>query len=173
MQNVTTGSGTASTGTAGSSSIGTDETEELISSSKVEGTVVYNREGERLGTVSSFMVNKRSGQVAYAVMSFGGFLGFGQSCHPLPWKALTYDTKLGGYVVDLDKDRLQNAPSYAVGESPNWNDRGWSKGIDEYWDRPDRPRPEAAIDDAVDDSFPSSDPPAWTSETGAGRPKET
>jgi hypothetical protein len=68
----------------GASGIATDETEELISSNKVEGTAVYNREGERLGTVSSLMVNKFTGQVAYTIMSFGGFLGIGQRCHPLP-----------------------------------------------------------------------------------------
>ena len=72
MQNVTAGPG----------SVATDETEHLISSSKVEGTAVYDRQGERLGTVSSFMVNKFTGQVAYAVMSFGGFLGMGQAAIP-------------------------------------------------------------------------------------------
>src|SRR4051812_47256988 len=94
---------TTSTTGAGPGEVATDETEHLISSSKVESTAVYDRQGERLGTVSSFMVNKYTGQVAYAVMSFGGFLGMGRSCHPLPWKALSYDTGKGGYVVDLEK----------------------------------------------------------------------
>jgi PRC-barrel domain len=161
---------TSTTGT-GSGGVATDETERLISSSKVEGTAVYNRQGERLGTVSSFMVDKFTGQVAYAVMSFGGFLGLGQSCHPLPWKALTYDTGKGGYVIDLDKETLAAGPSYAAGESPTWN-RGYGASVDAYYDRPDRPRHEAAIDDTVDDSFPASDPPAWTSETGAGTPEK-
>jgi len=82
--------------TGGTGSAATDETDQLISSTKVEGTAVYNRQGERLGTVASFMVDKRSGQVAYAVMSFGGFLGLGKSCHPLPWHVLSYDTGRGG-----------------------------------------------------------------------------
>ncbi len=163
MQNVTAGAGTGG--------VATDETEHLISSSKVEGTAVYNRQRERLGTVSSFMVNKFTGQVAYAVMSFGGFLGMGQSCHPLPWRVLRYDTEVGGYVVDLDRDKLKAGPSYAAGEAPAW-DRAYEGRIDAYYDRPDRPREEAAIDDAVDDSFPASDPPAWTSETGAGTPEK-
>jgi sporulation protein YlmC with PRC-barrel domain len=168
MQDVTTEPGVGS-GTGGSADVATDETDELIASNKVEGTAVYNREGERLGTVYNFMVNKVTGQVAYAVMSFGGFLGLGQSYHPLPWRLLTYNTKVGGYVVDLDKERLRDAPSYA-GESPAW-DRTYGKSIDAYYDRPDRPRHEALVDATVDDSFPASDPPAWTSETGAGRPK--
>src|ERR671926_1997833 len=102
--------------------IATDETPRLIASSKVEGTAVYNRQGERLGAVYNFMVDKFTGQVAYAVMSFGGFLGLGESYHPLPWKVLTYDTKMGGYVVDLDKSKLEGAPSYTSGSEPNWGD---------------------------------------------------
>ncbi len=164
MQNVSPGAGTGP--------VATDETDRLIASSKVEGTAVYNRQGERLGTVSHFMVDKYSGQVAYAVMAFGGFLGLGKSCHPLPWRVLSYDTSKGGYVVDLDKDRLRAAPSYTEDQLPAWSDRTWAASIDAYYaDRPDRPRAEVAIDDAVDDSFPASDPPAWTSETGAGTPK--
>ena len=80
------------------------------------------------------MVDKRSGQVAYAVMSFGGFLGIGGSYHPLPWKVLDYDTRMGGYVVDLDKQRLQGAPSYTAGEAEGyWSDRSRGRGIDDYY----------------------------------------
>ena len=63
--------------TAETGSVATDETGRLIASNKVEGTAVFNRQGERLGSVYNFMVDKRSGQVEYAVMSFGGFLGMG------------------------------------------------------------------------------------------------
>ena len=66
-------------------------------------------------------------------MSFGGFLGMGQSYHPLPWKVLTYDTSKGGYVVDLDKNRLQNAPSYTASETPNWSDPTYGRRIDDYY----------------------------------------
>ncbi|MGF9764017.1 PRC-barrel domain-containing protein, partial [Microvirga sp. 0TCS3.31] len=83
-----------------------DETTDLIASNKVEGTAVYNRQGEKLGEVYNFMVGKRSGGVAYAIMSFGGFLGIGQKYHLLPWNALTYDTDKKGYVIDADKERL-------------------------------------------------------------------
>src|SRR3954471_14347757 len=124
--------------TGGAGSAATDETDQLISSTKVEGTAVYNRQGERLGTVAIFMVNKRTGQVAYAVMSFGGFLGLGKSFHPLPWHVLSYDTGRGGYVVDLDKERLRAAPRLTGGHSPDWGDRAWAGGIDAYYaDRPD------------------------------------
>ena len=105
----------------------------LISASKVEGTAVYNRAGERLGTVEDIMLDKVSGKVAFAVMSFGGFLGMGTSYHPLPWKALTYDTSKGGYVVDIDQDKLRNAPSYTSSESANWSDPSYGRRIDDYY----------------------------------------
>ena len=82
-----------------SGSVLTDKTDELIASNKVEGTAVYNHQGERIGTLHHFMVGKRSGQVAYAVMSFGGLFGLGEKHYPLPWNELTYDTNRGGYVI--------------------------------------------------------------------------
>jgi len=110
-----------------------DAADKLIASNKVEGTAVYNRKGERLGTVENFMVGRRSGQVAYAVLSFGGFLGVGEGHHPLPWSALAYDTKLGGYVVDLDKDQLSKAPSHQAGEDP-FSDPAYERRIRDYWE---------------------------------------
>ncbi len=115
--------------------VATDETATLIASDKVEGTAVFNRRGERLGDVYNFMVDKRSGHVEYAVMSFGGFLGMGESYHPLPWKMLTYDAGIGGYVVDIDKDRLSAAPTYSRTESPIW-DPEYGRRIDDYYGVP-------------------------------------
>lgn len=89
-----------------------DETSDLIASNKVEGTAVYNTERERLGSIQNFMVDKHTGQVAYAVLKFGGFLGIGDDHYPLPWDALSYDPEVGGYVVDLDKETLERAPRY-------------------------------------------------------------
>ncbi|MBB5685866.1 PRC-barrel domain-containing protein [Sphingobium boeckii] len=93
----------------------------LIASDRVEGTAVYNRAGEKLGTVSRFMVDKRSGQVDYAVLSFGGLFGLGQEHYPLPWKVLDYDVDQGGYVVDLDKKLLEGAPRYADDAEPDYS----------------------------------------------------
>jgi hypothetical protein len=100
--------------------LATDETRNLISADKVVGTAVYNRLGENLGSVHSVMLNKLNGQVAYAIMSFGGFLGIGESYHPLPWRVLTYDPKMGGYVVDLDRQRLEAAPRYTSADERDW-----------------------------------------------------
>jgi sporulation protein YlmC with PRC-barrel domain len=124
MQKATTG--------ARGSSVAPDETDRLIASDKVEGTAVYNGSGERLGEVYNFMVDKRSGRVAYAVMSFGGFLGIGQKYHPIPWQVLTYDTDLSGYVVDLDEGTLKAAPSFARDEAPDWS-RNWETHIHDYY----------------------------------------
>jgi sporulation protein YlmC with PRC-barrel domain len=109
-----------------------DETTDLIASNKVESTPVYNRRGEKLGEVYNFMVGKRSGQVSYAVMSFGGFLGIGQKYHPLPWTMLTYDTSKKGYVVDVDKDQLMGAPSYGAGEEP-FAQPNYGRDVKDYW----------------------------------------
>ena len=116
-----------------SQTVATDESSSLISSDKVEGTAVYDRRGEKLGSIHSVMIDKISGKVAYAVMSFGGFLGMGDSYHPLPWHVLTYDTGQGGYVVDLDRNKLEGAPTYATSETPNWSDRRWGQQVHDYY----------------------------------------
>ncbi|HTH29332.1 MAG TPA: PRC-barrel domain-containing protein [Sphingobium sp.] len=112
--------------------IETDESTSLIASNKVEGTAVYNRAGERLGTIYNFMVDKISGDVRYAVLSFGGFLGIGQDYYPLPWDMLEYDTGKGGYVVDLDKSQLENAPRYAADDEPSY-DRDYGRQVHNYY----------------------------------------
>jgi sporulation protein YlmC with PRC-barrel domain len=88
-----------------------DETVSLISAGKVQGTNVYNTDGDTLGEVYDVMIDKVSGKVAYAIMSFGGFLGVGERYHPLPWNNLKYDTRQGGYVVGLTRQQLEGAPT--------------------------------------------------------------
>ena len=113
----------------------TRETSDLISSEKVEGTAVMNRQGEKLGSIESVMIEKRSGRVAYAVMSFGGFLGIGEKQHPLPWSALTYDEIKGGYVVNLDKQRLENAPTLDPDDDFEWTP-DYGRRVDKYYGAP-------------------------------------
>ena len=132
MSDYTTNSMGAGMGSA-TSDVATDETGSLIAASRVNGTAVYNRQGESLGSIYDVMIDKRSGQVAYAVMSFGGFLGIGDSYHPLPWSVLTYDTTQGGYVVDLDRDQLQGAPSYSASDTDRWAEPGYTRSIDDYY----------------------------------------
>ena len=82
----------------------------LISSSKVEGVGVYRPSGERIGTIKHIMINKRTGQVAYAVMNFGGFMGMGEDGYPIAWGLLTFRELPDGYVVDLSDEELANGP---------------------------------------------------------------
>ncbi len=109
-----------------------DETDSLISSDKVEGTKVFATDGEEIGEVSKLVIGKVSGRVEYAVMSFGGFLGIGERYHPLPWDALDYDTERGGYVVNIDKSKLQDAPSYE-GSDEGLFDRQFGERIYAYY----------------------------------------
>ena len=76
--------------------IESSETGTLIGSDKVEGTAVYGADSQKIGTIERVMIDKISGRVSYAVLSFGGFLGIGDSYHPLPWESLDYDTSMGG-----------------------------------------------------------------------------
>jgi hypothetical protein len=105
----------------------------LISSDKVQGTTVYNPSGEKIGSIEDVMIDKLSGKVAYADMTFGGFLGIGNRHHPLPWSVLKYDTEMDGYVVNIDKDRLENAPSYEPDKRPDWEDESWGRQVHSYY----------------------------------------
>lgn len=109
-----------------------DWSHQLISSRRVEGTPVYNEEGEKLGTVHSVMIEKVSGRVAYAVMAFGGFLGLGSHVHPVPWELLTYDVDRDGYVVDLSRERLENAPAMHLDETDRPVDSTYEQATDYY-----------------------------------------
>lgn len=99
----------------------TDENMRLISSKKVEGTPVVDRNGARLGTIDNFMVDKYTGRVAYAVMSFGGAFSFGSSLFPLPWPLLDYDEEKGGYMLDITKEELSDAPRFEANEEPEFS----------------------------------------------------
>jgi sporulation protein YlmC with PRC-barrel domain len=114
----------------------TNETSMLISADKVEGTNVMNPAGEKLGSIEDIMIDKRSGKVAYAVMSFGGFLGFGDRHHPLPWSMLKYDTNLNGYVVNLDKRILESAPAYGTDERVDLADEEYGRKLHDYYHVP-------------------------------------
>lgn len=109
------------------------ETGALIAADKVQGTAVYNTAGESLGSIQDVMIDKKSGNVAYAIMSFGGFLGIGNKYHPLPWSMLKYDTSKGGYVVNLSRSVLEKAPNYAAGSPPAWGNREYETSIHDYY----------------------------------------
>jgi len=108
------------------------ETVSLIASDKVEGTAVYGTDQKKIGKLERVMIDKLSGKVAYAVLSFGGFLGMGEDYYPTPWSLLKYDTKLGGYRTNLTKDQLEKAPKYQYQEVPAY-DTTYGKRVNGYY----------------------------------------
>ena len=112
------------------------ETVSLIGSDKVEGTAVYGADGNKIGSIKRVMLDKRSGKVAYAVTSFGGFLGMGEDYYPLPWATLNYDTSLDGYRVNLTEDQLKKAPSYKRSDEWDWTDRSADQKVYDYYKTP-------------------------------------
>ena len=106
----------------------------VISSDKVEGTNVYNVAGEKLGSVDDLMIDRHSGQVKYAVLEFGGFLGMGTDRYPIPWSMLKYDADKSGYVVPLDKKTLEQAPKYSDERVPTY-DAKYGSQVDSFYDR--------------------------------------
>ena len=110
-----------------------DEDHQLISSARVEGTPVFDHHGQKIGTVHSVMIHKLTGQVAYAVLSFGGFLGIGSRVHPLPWGMLTYDSELNGYSLTVSREDIEDAPYMSLDEADR--PRRTDEPIYRYWDK--------------------------------------
>ena len=109
------------------------ETVDLIGSDKVEGTAVYGADRTKIGSIERVMIDKLSGQVSYAVLGFGGFLGIGDDHYPLPWQSLKYDTDLGGYVTGITEAQLQNAPRYSNHNAWNWSDPARTRSVNDYY----------------------------------------
>jgi hypothetical protein len=111
----------------------TVQSHSLIASDRVEGTPVRRTDGGKIGTIERLMIDKLSGTVAYAVLSFGGFLGVGQKHAPIPWARLTYDPMLGAYHLDLTEEELSRAPSVAADQELDWGDRSREVEIHNYY----------------------------------------
>lgn len=110
-----------------------DHSHALISSARVEGTPVLDPSGAKLGAIHSVMIHKRSGQVAYAVLSFGGFLGIGGHVYPIPWEKLAYDEDRHGYVArDVTAETIRNAPSMSLDASDRPSQM--EREMYAYWD---------------------------------------
>ena len=107
----------------------------LISADRVEGTAIYNLRGDRLGYVQDIMLHKQSGRVAYAVVSVGGFLGIGERYHPIPWSLLSYDTARNGYVLPIERRRLEEAKSFTA-EDVGDDDSAWRQEVHAHYNAP-------------------------------------
>jgi sporulation protein YlmC with PRC-barrel domain len=113
----------------------THESSTLIASNKVEGTPVYKSDGEKIGKIEHVMIEKVSGKVAYAILSFGGFMGMGSEYYPLPWNRLKYSERLGGYELNVTEAQLKNAPKYTPARTWDWADRKQDRAITDYYGR--------------------------------------
>jgi hypothetical protein len=112
------------------------QSHKLIASDRVEGTSVRRPNGERIGSIKRLMIDKISGQVAYAVLNFGGFLGLGQKHYPIPWDRLKYDPLATAYELDLSDEELKHASDHGAGEDFDWGDRSEEIAVRGYQRRP-------------------------------------
>ena len=116
--------------------MGQKEFGNLIGSDKVEGTAVYGADDRRIGTIERVMIDKISGRVSYAVLSFGGFLGLGNDHYPLSWQSLKYDIRLGGYRTGVTESQLRGASKYGEEGDWNWADAAHKRVLDDYYRAP-------------------------------------
>ena len=112
----------------------TRQSHSLIASDRVEGTPVRRSSGEKIGTIERLMIDKLTGRIAYAILSFGGFLGIGKDHYPIPWSMLTYNEKPDGFQVDITEEQLKNAPKIEQGENWEQTNRARNQDVYDYWE---------------------------------------
>jgi sporulation protein YlmC with PRC-barrel domain len=106
---------------------------QLMGADTLIGDDVYNQQGDELGEIKEIMLDMRNGRVAYAVLSFGGFLGMGEKLFAVPWNALTLDTENKRFMLNVDKERLKTAPGFDKDHWPNMADQTWTNEIHSYY----------------------------------------
>jgi sporulation protein YlmC with PRC-barrel domain len=107
----------------------------IMAADTLEGNKVKNSAAETLGKIEHIMVDVPSGRVAYAVLSFGGFLGLGDKLFAIPWSALTLDTEDKCFMLDVDKETLKKAPGFDKDHWPSMADERWARSIHVYYDK--------------------------------------
>ncbi|MDB5770902.1 MAG: photosystem reaction center subunit [Burkholderia sp.] len=105
----------------------------LMGAGTLIGEEVYNDSEEHLGDIKEFMLELDSGRVAYAVLSFGGFLGLGEKLFAVPWDALKLDPANQRFVLSVGKDQLKNAPGFDKDNWPDMNDQSWASGVRSFY----------------------------------------
>jgi hypothetical protein len=109
------------------------EATSLLVNARTEGLDVRSRDGDKLGHVHAFLVEKASGQTTYAVLSLGGFLGMGKSYYPVPFALLAYDPPNDHYIVTADRRLLEGGPSWA--NNPPDFDQAYAERVSSYYGR--------------------------------------
>ncbi|MDX1902493.1 MAG: PRC-barrel domain-containing protein [Gammaproteobacteria bacterium] len=105
----------------------------LVRTKEVVGVAVKNAHGEDLGKIEEIVLDKQTGQTCYIVLSFGGMLSIGDKLFALPWDIATYDPEEECFILDIDKDKLKNAPGFSKDNWPNMADRAWNESINKFY----------------------------------------
>lgn len=106
---------------------------EVMAADTLEGDTVVNNRDEKLGEITDIMIDVQSGQVAYAVLSCGGFMGIGDKLFAIPWSALTLDASQKQFILDIDKERLKAAPGFDKDHWPSMADSRWANEVHDYY----------------------------------------
>lgn len=109
---------------------------ELMGADTLLGNEVFNHKDEHLGEIKEIMLDMSSGTVAYAVLAFGGFLGMGDKLFAVPWSALILDTREKRFLLNVEKDRLKDAPGFDKDDWPNMKDEVWANRVRSYYGSP-------------------------------------
>jgi sporulation protein YlmC with PRC-barrel domain len=105
----------------------------VLSATAVIGDSVVNRAGENLGKIEELMLDLEKGRIAYAVLSFGGFMGMGEKLFAIPFEALRLDPSREHFTLDVDKDKLKNAPGFDKNHPPQASDRTWGAEVYKFY----------------------------------------
>lgn len=112
----------------------TQEMYGVVSASKIIGEMVVNRQDENLGKIHELVIDAREGRLAYAVLSFGGFMGMGNKLFAMPWKAFEFANTENKLILNVDKKKLEAAPGFDKDATwPDFADRVWGDGIYKYY----------------------------------------
>lgn len=106
---------------------------ELMGAKTLTGDHVHNLQNEHLGEIKEFMLDMRTGKVAYAVMSSGGVLSIGEKLFAVPWEALTLDTENKRFTMNVTKERIENAPGFDTDDWPDMADQQWVSQLHSYY----------------------------------------
>ena len=105
----------------------------LMGADTLIGDDVYNHNDEELGDIKEIMLDMRTGQIAYAVLSFGGIMGMGDKLFAVPWESLTLDTINKRFLLDVDKEQLKNAPGFDKDNWPDMASDAWNEQLNQFY----------------------------------------
>lgn len=106
---------------------------QIVSTEDILGVDVKNPQGDNLGKIEALMLDKIEGQVAYVVLSFGGFLGMGDKLFALPWSMFSYNTKEDCFIISVDKEKLKKSPGFDKDHWPDMSSATWGSTIHHYY----------------------------------------